>query len=135
VFSVTRIPACDWKELSKQAHLVTFGEYRENLDRIDYALTISCNGELGGYMTIKEMDAETAYIQHGGVFPNFAKSVYVLGGYKKFLKVLRSDYKRVWTRVENTNVSMLKLALSQGFIVNGTSLVKGKLYLEMILGD
>lgn len=135
MYSVTKIPAFDWKMISKEAHLVTFGEYRENLDRIDFALMCSWEGRMGGYITVKEMDAETAYVQHGGVFPTFAKSVYVLGGYKKLLSTLKRDYKIVWTRVENKNIPMLKLALSQGFVVNGTSLVKDKLYLELILGD
>lgn len=133
MYSVTKIPSNDWKELSKNAHLIAFGEIREDLDRISYALTCSWDGALGGYMTVKEMDAETAYIQHGGVFTDFAKSIYVLGGYAKMLKILKHDYKNVWTRVCNRNVAMLKLALSQGFIVTGCSSFKDKLYLEMTL--
>lgn len=133
MYSVVKIPAIDWKELSKNAHLVTFGEFREGLDTIDFALLCSWNGATGGYLTVKEMDKETAYVQHGGVFPDFSKSVYVLGGYAKLLAVLKAEYKRVWTRVVNTNIPMIKLALSQGFIITGCSFVCNKLYLEMNL--
>jgi hypothetical protein len=133
VYSVVKIPAIDWRELSKQAHFVTFGEYREGIDRVDYALLCMWDGATGGYVTVKEMDKDTAYIQHGGVFPDFQKSIYAFGGFVKLLKVLKSDYKRVWTRVVNTNIPMIKLALSQGFVITGCTFVCNKLYLEMNL--
>jgi len=133
VYSVSTVSAEGWKNLSKGAHLATFGEIRENLDRVDFALLTSYKGELGGYFTIKEMDANTAYIQHGGVFDNFRNSYNVLKGFKATLDTLKVDYLRIWHRVENTNIPMIKLSLSQGFIINGCSLVNSKLYLEMLL--
>lgn len=133
-YSITTIDGSLWRELSEKAHLTVFGETgRELLERADFAILALGNEELGGYMAVKEMDASTLYIQYGGVFPLFEKSVHVVRGYKLMLDWCKKEYANVWTRIENTNSSMLKMALSMGFIVTGTSFFKNKLFLELTL--
>lgn len=130
--TVEIIPNESWEGLSELAHQVCFGEARPtSLNRHHFVIGVFGNKELAGYFTCIEMDSETAYIQYGGAFPNYEKSIYVVPGYLKMLDILGSSYKRAWTRVENTNVSMLKLALHAGFIVAGASSFKGKLFLEL----
>lgn len=123
----------EWKQLCAKAHLVTFGEKgREKLDRSDFALLVFGPGdELGGYFTCKEMDSETLYIQHGGVFPNFSKTVHVMKGYQLMINWAREHFKNVWTRIENKNTPMLKMALQVGFIPTGTTSFGDKLFIEM----
>lgn len=134
MYQVQVLTAEEWKQFSNKSHIVVFGYDRPSeLDRVDLARIVIHKGEVGGFITCKEMDAETCYIQHGGVYPNFEKSLHVLRGYMALLNDIKSMYKIVWTRVENTNIPMLKMALSQGFIINGCSKVKNKLYLELIL--
>ena len=134
MYKVTILPSEEWSRFSEKSHVVVFGEARSShLDKIDYTLLVWPDKEVGGFMTIKEMDSETCYIQHGGVYPNYEKSVHVLKGYKAMLGYLKDMYKIIWKRIENTNTPMIKMALSQGFIINGCSLVKNKLYLELIL--
>lgn len=134
MYQVEVASALEWAKYSKQSHEVVFGEERSpNFDRIDYALLATYKGEVGGFITIKEMDAKTCYIQYGGVFPNFEKSLHVIKGYKAFLDELKKHYDLIWTRVENTNLPMLKMALSQGFLINGCSVVRNKIYLELLM--
>jgi hypothetical protein len=133
VYGVNRLSQEEWKDVSEKVHLVTFGEDRGGIDRVDYALLCTWNETVGGFFTIKEMDADTVYIQHGGAFPNFAKSIYVVGGFAAVLAKLKEQYKHIKMKVLNTNYPMIKLALSQNFLIIGCALVKDKLYLEMNL--
>lgn len=132
MYEVVRLEPYEWLTISQEAHTVVFGTIRPpELDRISYALAIKKNGVIGGFATVIEMDQETAYLQHGGVFPNFESSTSVLAGYLALLEKLSTEYKYIWTRVENTNVRYLKLALKAGFLVNGVSTFKQKLLLEL----
>lgn len=135
-YFVQQLSPDQWGALSEKMHLVVFDKLRpKELERISFALIAECNEQLGGYITCKEMDSETLYIQYGGAFPNFSKSHYVLGGYLEMIKWCTQNYARVWTRIENKNVPMIKLALQAGFIVTGTSLMKNNLYVEFSKGD
>lgn len=135
-FLIERLTKEDWKIMAKNAILISFAELTNpEEERIDYALMVIDheNSTPAGFMTVIEMDAKTAYLQRGGVFPDHAKSVYVYNQYKACLDELKNKYDTLWTRIENKNYSMLKMALKAGFIVNGTYNQDGKLFLEMIL--
>lgn len=133
-FTIKKVDGSQWKTgFSDSAHAVCFGvKDRRTLDVIDFALLGFCKEILGGYMTCKVMDSETIYIQYGGVFPEFQKSVYVLAGYRELLAFCFRDYKRVTTKVKASNVSMLKLALKLGFSIIGTMIFKQELYIELM---
>ena len=134
-YEIRRVSNIEWEKYADQAHFVAFGETnRSRLDRIDFCILVVCKGEVGGYITCKEMDSETCYIQYGAVFPNFAKSVYVSPGYLEMIRHLTDRYQNVTTKVENTNFPMLKLAMKAGFTVVGTSKFKDKLFLDLYLG-
>ncbi len=134
VIRVERFSAHTWQGFSEKSHLVVFGELRDfRLERIDFAIVAFGNNQLGGYMTCKEMDAETVYIQYGGVYPSFANSVHVVSGYKKMLEDLLSTHKQLTTRIENVNVRMLKMAMALGFRITGVSVFKEKTFVELLL--
>lgn len=118
----------EWALVSEDAHLVIFNELRKNdMNRIDFALVVWDDIPLG-YMTCREFDSETIYISYGG---SFGKSFKVLEGYKAFLSYLKETYKRATTLIENNNIPMLKMAMSQGFLITGIKNFKNQIYLEL----
>jgi hypothetical protein len=133
MFQVNQVSHKDWIKVSEEAMVASFGARRSReLERFDFALAaIDKGGNLSGFITCIEMDAETLYWQFGGTFSNYTRSIAVFAGYRDFLKWAEARYKRVTTRIENKNLSMLKLALAAGFIVVGTYYANQKLYLEL----
>lgn len=134
-FSVSDLTKEQWAPMSALTHVVCFGDQRDAaLDRIDSAIVVTDeNGLPSAYMTLIEFDRDTVYIQHGGAFPAHAKSVYVLPGYKLMIEHLREKYRRVITKIHNTNITMLKLAMAGGFLITGVSVWNNKTILELEL--
>lgn len=133
-FFVTKIQSENWTRVfSEYAHLATFGVQRNReLERIDFSLlALDDKNSPAGFITCKEMDAETLYWQYGGVFPNYQKSLHVIEGYREFLSWSRQRYKRVTTRIENENITMLKMALMVGFRIMGVHLFDKKIFVEL----
>lgn len=135
MYCVNQISPHDWEVFSENAHLIVFEKKRPgHLDRIDYALVVTDDKDtLLGYLTAKELDAESVYWQYGGAFPTAKGNVHAARGYGAFVEWARGRYKRVSTLVENTNVRYLKLAMAHGFRVNGVKIMKSKILVEMLL--
>lgn len=125
----------DWAQFHDDAFVAVFGERRPwELDRANFALlVVDDNNAPSGYVSCVEMDAETIYWQHGGALPNYRSTLYALQGYRKLIEWCRADYKRITTRIENTNLAMLKMALKVGFLIQGTYIHKGQVFLELCL--
>lgn len=132
-FRAEKIPNEKWDATA--AHVVTFGENRpSSLNTFHFILgAIDEENQVAGYSTCIEMDSETLYLQHGGILPNYAKSVHVLNAYGKCILWCREHYSRVTTKIENKNMRMLKLAMHMGFLVVGTSTFKDKIFLDLLL--
>lgn len=132
-FTVRKYEIMDWNDLSEDAHMLCFGEYRPCvLERYDFALgVLDENGLISGYVTCIELDAKTIYWQYGGIFPKYKGSVYSLRGFGQIIGWCREHYNRISTKIENTNTAMLKLAIKMGFIVNGVHVFGGKVFLEL----
>lgn len=99
----------------------------------DYALLALDRGEPCGYATVKEFSLEEAYLQHGGSFGPWRGNFNVGHVYMDMLAWLKERYQRISTRVENTNIPYLKLALTAGFRVIGTRTFRGMIFLELLL--
>lgn len=131
---VQKVLPYEWQNISAITHKVSFGQERSpEMDRIDYAL-VAFNDEKEpvGYCTIIEIDKNSIYMQHGGAFPNIAKSVWTVKTYFMFLNWLKDDYKSITTRTWNENLPMLKLAMSAGLRINGTHFDDGELFVNLI---
>lgn len=114
--------------------MICFGENRPaHLNRHHFVMAAFIEKEVMGYTTCLEMDSETVYLQHGGAFPNYEKSLFVMQAYQAMLKELEKIYTRVWTRVKNTNIVMLKIALKMGFLITGIYQFKGDTFVELHL--
>lgn len=133
--SVRLLAQHEWKQLHDDAFKAVFGEHRPGeLDRADFTLLVlDDNGDASGYVSCIEMDSETVYWQHGGATPQYQKTIYAIQGYRKLIEWCRTDYRRITTRIENTNLAMLKMALHIGFIIQGTYNHKGQVFLELCL--
>jgi RimJ/RimL family protein N-acetyltransferase len=136
VIHVTRIDAATWKKtFSENAHLIAFGKHKPaHLERIDFALIGAEGDTAGGYVTVREHDAESVYISYGGAFPPAMGSPLSLRGCLAFVKWFKDfGYKRATCLVANDNVPMLKMALAVGFRTIGVRLFNGKIYVEHLL--
>lgn len=102
-------------------------------EKCDYALIARDEKNVYGFVTCIEMDGDTVYWQFGGATIEKKKSVTVSRAYKMFIEHCKGRYQRISTRIENTNTAMLKLALANGFIVQGVWMFKQKVYVELCL--
>jgi hypothetical protein len=133
---VEKLSAQQWQYFSEDAHKIAFGELKPaSLDRIDYALLAVCerDDKPTGYVTCRELDADSVYWQFGGAMPGAKETVKSFRTYEAFVGWHRSHYKRVSTFIENENTPMLKMAMKVGFRVVGIRNFKGSILLEHLL--
>lgn len=133
---IEKIGREDWKVLSAHAHLSCFGEQKPAyFDRIDYALLAidEKRDEPMGYVTVREIDYQTAYWQFGGAFPTIKQTLQVYTTYLAALKWMSSRYKRIYTYIENTNTTMLRIAMKAGFRIVGIRCFEMPLVLEHLI--
>lgn len=132
-FSIKLLAPSEWERFHDDAFVASFGERRSwELDRAHFALlVVDDGGAPSGYVSCIEMDSETLYWQHGGALPNYKGTLYSIQGYRKLIDWCRTDYHRITTRIENTNLAMLKMALQIGFLIQGTFTHKGQLFVEL----
>lgn len=131
---IEKISSEEWKNTyMKSMYEEVFGAERPvGLEKCDYVL-IAKDSELDpvGFITCHEMDSETVYWQFGGAAKKVKNTNHVLNHYIHFLAWSLAKYKRVTTRIENTNSSMLRMAIRCGFLVYGIWNFKNKIYLEL----
>jgi len=127
-----KITPAQWREISANAHRVSFGSNRdEDMDRINYALIIRNDSGLCSYATIVEPDRDSAYMQHGGAFPNIEKTIYSVRCYFMVTNYLKEHYKTISTRIVNTNTPMINLAHAAELLINGVDCVDGDIFLNL----
>ena len=131
---VTRIEPDKWAKISETAHKVVFNEVRPSeMDRVSYALVVGTEVEPMAYITVRETDKESAYIQYGGAFPNAKGSVTSFRIFSEMVAWLKNfGYKRVNMLVEGSNKVMLKFALTMDFDVIGMRVFNGTPLLELM---
>lgn len=124
----------DWMQYSENAHKIAFKEKKDpSLDRIDFALMAVDGKNPMGYITCRELDADTLYWQFGGTFPGTKGTLASWQVLKTFIEFCRSRYKRITVAIENTNLVMLRMAMKAGFIINGLRYYAGSLLVEHVL--
>jgi hypothetical protein len=124
----------DWKELSENVHSIVFSKVKPaSWDRIDHAMLVVKGEDPVGYITAREIDAETVYWQFGGMFPQYRDGVTTMKAYKLCIDLAERRYKRISTLIENTNTAMLRIAMHQGFRIIGVRAVQGSVLVEHLL--
>lgn len=125
----------DWASGAANAHLVVFGEAsKPEMDRIDFALVVESEHEIPlQYASCRELSADSLFLQYGGSFPGTKGTMKSLRCFEELLTWARdAGYKRISFLVENTNIAMLKLALTTGFLITGVRNHKGAILLEHV---
>ena len=130
---IKKISSETWiKKEIMQSYLSVFGLLRPlKLERCDFVLISEVDHKINGFVTCHEMDSESVYWQFGGIHKDIQKSVLVSNIYVEAIEWCKKKYKRITTRIENTNLPMLRLAMKFGFIIQGVWNFKGKVYLEL----
>ncbi|NJM54551.1 MAG: hypothetical protein HC841_00265 [Verrucomicrobiae bacterium] len=130
---VEKLTPEQWLALSGYAHQAVFGKQKDPFaERITYAWLVVEGDKPVSYITVLELDSDTAYWQFGGAFPWAWNSRAVTKSYDLCIQAQEKLSKRFATRIENTNTPMLKLALSRGFLPVGLRTYQGTILLELV---
>lgn len=84
------------------------------------------------YSTIKEVDAETAYLNFGGTFSKFRGKGLTRECFNKIVGILKSKYPRLGMTCRTQNTPMVKLGLGEGFMIIGMRMVYGFVNIELL---
>lgn len=134
MIEVDELPASEWKKYAETAHAVCFREHKPaEWDRIDFTLVGRKQDQLLGFVTCREIDAHTLYFQFGGAFPGTRGTSVSWKVYQAFIAHCKPRYKRITQLVENTNVTMLKMAALLGYKIVGIRTYGGTVLLEHLL--
>jgi len=129
---VEKVSFQEWNRLAEDAHKVAFGEARPaSMNTFDFAVVGFDENQILGYATIIEFDRETAYMQHGGAMPGVKDTALSFATYSKIMEFVKANYRRITTRIQNTNIPMLKFAMKQGLLVHGVDYYPGEIYLHL----
>lgn len=124
----------EWDKYAEKAHLICFNKLNPaEKQRIDFALVSRWGDRLMGYVTCREMDADTVYWQFGGAFPGTKDTALTFKGYTALIGHCKNKYKRITTLIENTNTPMLKMAMKAGFLIVGIRNYNASILLEHVL--
>lgn len=97
------------------------------IESVDYAVLIKDEDDILGFSTCRALDKSHIYMQYGG---SLQKSFKNLSSYLLLVNTLKKEYSTITTYIENTNTSMLKIAMKAGFRIIGLRSFKNKIYLE-----
>lgn len=112
--------------------MTCFKEFRpKEMNTFDFALFVESEAGPLAYATCIELNKESVYMQHGGAFPPAEKSIKAVKAYSAIMSVIRASYSQATTRIRNTNLPMIKMALKEGFIINGIDTFKDETYLHL----
>lgn len=125
----------EWKVVSQNVHSAVHGTIRSpEVDRVSYVIVAYDGDEPFGYIAVQERSSKVAYFQWGGVFPCDRGTVKTYNAYKLATDFAKKMYECIETKVENSNISMLRLAMKAGFLVTGITTDKaGKVFLELTM--
>ena len=108
-----------------------FGEYIPH--RPPDFICIITDGESIGFAECLVRKPGEVHLMYGGV-PRAQSGIAAnVRGYRALLEHLhRAGYKSLMTEIENTNRAYLKLAISEGFLINGARIASdGKVIVEL----
>jgi len=123
----------EWAPVAALAHKACFYEDRPDAQNtFDFVMVAEHEeGKAIAYATILEIDSKTAYMQHGGAFLEIRGKYTTLRTYQMMVNFLKGKYSRISTRVWNQNIPMLKMAMSQGLIIQGIDVIDGTVHAIM----
>lgn len=88
---------------------------------------------LSGYISVDELDRESAYLPYGGMFMNHQGVGLATDSFGLCLGELKKDYKRVGFLTKTINKKMINLGHKLGFEIVGMRMEHGVPCVEMLL--
>ena len=132
-FVLNKLSPQEWSKMSEDVHKLTFDKVRPaSFDRINFALFVHDGQKPCGFATIIEQDKAHAYMQEGGGFPGTVKSIIAVKVFFMIINWLKINYTTISCQTKNHNLPMIKMALAAGFLISGTELNEGNLYLKLL---
>jgi hypothetical protein len=127
-----KVERADFSGVISDTHKAVFGvELPDSFFRYDYALATTEGDNPLSYCLVKEQDEDSCEMTYGGTVSS-ARGLQSIKSFRLFVGFTLDHYKRVHIQVENKNFPMLKLALSEEFLVSGTRLAQdGRMFLLM----
>lgn len=133
---VIKLSKDEFMHISKDVHLYSFKEIKDpSLDTFDFALMAIKDSKPMAYATCIEFDKKSCFMLHGGALPDASGTINVAKGYSYIIQSLLKEYELLQTSILNKNISMIKLALSVGFLINGIMYQKDGVYLHLELSE
>jgi len=110
----------EFLEIVEQAHLAVFSdELNKNFFRFDFAIAVHEDSDPIGYTLVHELTSEDVEMTYGGVVQDH-RNISSKEGFRLIIGRLKEmGYKNVLAQVENKNIPMLRLALSEDFLIIG----------------
>lgn len=132
---VEKLTKEEWAPMNVNAHFFSFGHKIDLADeRYDFTLIVKNEAhKLMFYSKCREHNASTLYLMYGGALPGTIESSMTYFAFKKMLAYCQARYKRVTALVVNTNIRALKMAFKCGFLVMGSGIVDGHIFLQLVL--
>lgn len=124
--NIEKVKAEEFKEVLGHTHAAVFGDFLPpDFFRFDYALvTFKEDSEPVSYTLIHELSSEDVEMTYGGTIDE-ARGVSSKTSFRLFIgRIKEMGYKNAFMQVQNINTKMLRLALSEEFIICGTRLNK-----------
>lgn len=115
----------DFLNIVEDAHMAVFSDdLKKDYFRFDFAIAVHDKSEPIGYTLIHELSSEDVEMTYGGIVADH-RGVATKDAFKSVLGRLKElGYKGVIAQVENKNIPMLRLALSENFLIIGNRLNK-----------
>lgn len=135
MYKVLSVDGKTWKEkYSEHFHVSTFGFFRDSkIESADMALVAFKDNVPFGYVQCIEISKNCLYWQLGGALEHFQGSIGALPAVMEGLQLSLRQYPRIETRVLNTNIRMLHMAMKMGFRIFGTRFTEGEIYVELYI--
>ena len=128
------VEKAEWESIESFAHEELFGkEYLDLYKDYNFAVLVSGGADMVCYATIKELDADTAFLNFGGTFKKYQSQYLTSECLKKIKDTLTKKYKYVGFCCRTKNIAMIKVGLNNGFNIIGMKLVLGLPNLEFLL--
>lgn len=129
-----RIEKDDWYDKYAGAHQKIFAYGLDEAHLFDFVLGMfDDSDDLCGYISVCELDSESAFVFYGGMFMHARGIGKATEGFGVCIIELMKKYKRVGLLTENKNKIMINLGHKLGFDIVGLRQVRGVPCVEMLL--
>lgn len=131
---VEKIEKETWFEKYAGAHQKIFTYGLDEAHIFDFVLGVFDDlGDVCGYITVTELDAESAFLSYGGMFMSHRSLGKAPEAFGHCLRFLHDKYKRAGFVTKTSNKAMINLGHKMGFEIIGMRKAHNVPCVEMLL--